>query len=89
MDNALFFKAKIEEELKDAPNKEEKLKEIYSRVRKIITIQIRIDDEDDAFEIFETLNARGINLTLGDLLKNLIFGKLKDKPDLKARWETI
>ncbi len=89
VDNALFFKAKIEEEFKNAPNKEEKLKEIYSRVRKIITIQIRIDDEDDAFEIFETLNARGINLTLGDLLKNLIFGKLKDKPDLKARWETI
>jgi len=87
VDNALFFKSKIEDELKDAPNKEEKLKEIYSQVREIIAVQIRIDDEDNAFEIFEILNARGIDLTLGDLLKNLIFRKLKDKPDLKTRWD--
>ncbi|MCK4919384.1 MAG: DUF262 domain-containing protein, partial [Candidatus Pacebacteria bacterium] len=89
VDNALFFKSKIEEELKAAPNKEDKLKEIYSKVREIISVQIRIDDEDDAFEIFETLNARGIDLTLGDLLKNLIFGKLKGKTDLETRWETV
>lgn len=89
VNNALFFKEKIEELLKDAPNKEEKLKEIYSKVREIIAVQIRIDDEDDAFEIFETLNARGIDLTLGDLLKNLIFGKLKNKPDTKTKWESI
>lgn len=89
VDNALFFKSKIEEELKASPNKEEKLKEIYSNVREIISVQIRIDAEDDAFEIFETLNARGIDLTLGDLLKNLIFGKLKGKTDLETRWETV
>lgn len=89
VDNALFFKSKIEDELKGVPDKEEKLKEIYSKVREIIAVQIRIDDEDDAFEIFETLNARGIDLTLGDLLKNLIFGKLNDKADLQTRWEII
>lgn len=90
-DNCLFFKEKIEAELKpnDSEYNEKILKNFYSKIREIITVQIRIENEDDAFEIFETLNARGIDLTLGDLLKNLIFRENIGKENVEERWEEI
>lgn len=36
-------------------------------------VQIKLDNEDDAYLIFETLNARGQNLSPSDLIKNSIF----------------
>ncbi len=36
-------------------------------------IQVTAKDEDDAYTIFETLNARGMSLTSVDLVKNWIF----------------
>lgn len=38
-------------------------------------IYVKVPNESDAFMIFETLNDRGANLTLADLLKNYLFGK--------------
>ncbi len=38
-------------------------------------IYVKVPTESDAFMIFETLNDRGANLTLADLLKNYLFGK--------------
>ena len=37
-------------------------------------VSVRVPSESDAFMIFETLNARGKELTLADLLKNYLFG---------------
>lgn len=89
--NAEYFRDKIKGELKEGNSdfNEKIIKAIYAKVREIIAVQIRIENEDDAFEIFETLNARGINLALGDLLKNLIFGKLKTKENVETRWDNI
>ncbi len=41
--------------------------------KKMIFIQIIVDDELEAYTIFETLNARGVELTTTDLLKNYLF----------------
>ena len=38
-------------------------------------IYVKVPNKSDAFMIFETLNDRGANLTLADLLKNYLFGK--------------
>lgn len=38
-------------------------------------IYVKVPSESDAFMIFETLNDRGANLTLSDLLKNYLFGR--------------
>jgi hypothetical protein len=38
-------------------------------------IHVVVPTESDAFMIFETLNDRGADLTLADLLKNYLFGK--------------
>jgi hypothetical protein len=45
----------------------------------IVTIDLRPDE--DAQEIFETLNARGTPLTAADLIKNLVFQRLGASPE--------
>lgn len=42
---------------------------------KLLFIQILVSDEMDAYTVFETLNARGTQLTVTDLLKNYLFSK--------------
>lgn len=44
----------------------------------IVTIDLKPDE--DAQEIFETLNARGTPLTAADLIKNLVFQRLNASP---------
>ncbi|ACL63339.1 DUF262 domain-containing protein [Methylobacterium nodulans] len=58
---------------------------------KLSVIQIVVSDEADAFALFETLNERGIELSILDLLKNHFF-KVADKSreTVKQRWfETL
>lgn len=52
------------------------LKFIGDRVR---IIYVAVPTESDAFMIFETLNDRGADLTLADLLKNYLFGLSDNK----------
>lgn len=42
---------------------------------KLLFIQILVSDEMDAYTVFETLNARGTQLTITDLLKNYLFSR--------------
>ena len=44
-------------------------------------VVIDLKAEEDAQEIFETLNARGTPLTAADLIKNLIFQRLNASPE--------
>ncbi|MBV6452774.1 MAG: hypothetical protein MHPDNHAH_03544 [Anaerolineales bacterium] len=48
----------------------EKLIQIRAKTLGLKTIHITLDSEDDAYVIFETLNTRGKNLDISDLLKN-------------------
>ncbi len=61
--------------------------------KKLIFIQITVDDDLNAYTVFETLNARGVELTTTDLLKNYLFSlAAKDSQELnilKERWKTI
>lgn len=58
---------------------------------------IYIGDELNAYKVFETLNARGAQLSSGDLLKNYIFSIIDSKGDtpsdvldrLEQKWESI
>jgi Protein of unknown function DUF262 len=45
-------------------------------------IVVDVPTEADAFLIFETLNDRGADLTIADLLKNYLFGRAGDRLDL-------
>lgn len=49
-----------------------KLNEIRDKILKLKVIYIELDNEDDAYIIFETLNTRGKDLSVGDLVKNYL-----------------
>lgn len=42
---------------------------------RVKVIWVQVPDDSNAFVIFETLNDRGVELSIADLLKNLLFGK--------------
>ena len=71
----------------------EKLIQIRSKTLGLKTIHITLDNEDDAYVIFETLNTRGKNLDISDLLKNHLVKLLRPanaNVDLtKDKWNKI
>ncbi|WP_431036927.1 DUF262 domain-containing protein [Pseudomonas yamanorum] len=53
-------------------------------------ILVTAPDDSNAFVIFETLNDRGLELAISDLLKNYLFHKSGDKlEEAKDRWLTM
>ena len=52
--------------------------------RRLLFIEISVDDEPNAYTVFETLNARGLELSATDLLKNHLFSRVKVESDLKV-----
>ena len=56
--------------------KNNKLMELRNKILNLVVIYIELDDEDDAYTIFETLNTRGMDLSNEDLIKNYVMQKL-------------
>jgi uncharacterized protein with ParB-like and HNH nuclease domain len=68
------------------------LEAIRDQILTLKTIYITVVSKDDAYTIFETLNARGMNLSTIDLVKNDIFKVLKQEhpnDDAKEKWAEI
>jgi uncharacterized protein with ParB-like and HNH nuclease domain len=60
--------------------------------QRLLFIQITVEDELNAYTVFETLNARGIELSSTDLLKNYLFSQFQSRDDLREaqrRWRRI
>lgn len=60
--------------------------------RRLLFIQITVDDEVNAYTVFETLNARGVELSATDLLKNYLFSLVRPQEDLlrlERSWHRI
>jgi len=72
------------------PKKVSRLKEIRNKLLALKVIYIDLDNEDDAYIIFETLNTRGKDLRVSDLVKNhltkLLPRKNKDVDISKDKW---
>jgi len=59
---------------------------------RLLFIQISVEDELNAYTVFETLNARGIELSSTDLLKNYLFSRFQGPDDLQEaqrQWRRI
>lgn len=58
---------------------------------RLMFIQIVVEDELSAYTVFETLNSRGVGLTVTDLLKNYLFSisAKVDLPIIKLKWKKI
>ena len=60
--------------------------------RQLVFILISVDDALNAYTIFETLNARGLELSATDLLKNYLFSRIHVRADLETlqrRWKRL
>jgi uncharacterized protein with ParB-like and HNH nuclease domain len=71
----------------------ESLIKIRDALLDLKVIFVRLDDEDDAYIIFETLNTRGKDLSLTDLVKNHVTKHLKSQSvsvdQTKVKWERV
>jgi len=70
----------------------EKLIKLRDTVFNLNIIFITLENEDDAYIIFETLNTRGKDLSLTDLVKNHFAKHLRAKGDVdhaKLKWEAM
>ncbi len=56
-------------------------------LKRLSAILVVVSDEADAFMLFETLNERGLELSILDLVKNFLMGKARDKIEVvKRNW---
>lgn len=71
----------------------QKLISIRDSLLNLKVIFIKLEDEDDAYMIFETLNTRGKDLSLTDLVKNHVTKHLKSRnassDQAKVKWEKV
>lgn len=59
---------------------------------KFITMSTHVNEESQAYVVFETLNARGLDLSINDLLKNHLFSKAEKDGNLNVvekTWEEM
>ena len=80
--NYNVFKRLIQEELERDDRLDVKC--IYRGVEKLICAKIRLDEDDNAQEIFERINSFGVPLSLADLIRNYV---LMDDPDQEDHYE--
>lgn len=72
---------------------EQKLVTIRDALLNLKVILVKLEDEDDAYVIFETLNTRGKDLALTDLVKNHLTKHIKSKnplsDEVKVKWKQL
>jgi uncharacterized protein with ParB-like and HNH nuclease domain len=65
---------------------------LRDQILNLAVIQVIVDNEEDAYTIFETLNSTGKDLTAVDLVKNHIFRVLDNQHPIdfaKERWKEL
>ena len=69
----------------------DKLLDFYDYLlNKAQVIVVKTSNESSAFMIFETLNDRGLSLSLADMVKNYLFGRAGDKIEMaKTKWTSM
>jgi uncharacterized protein with ParB-like and HNH nuclease domain len=88
-----YFSNRLEE-LQEVIQSGEKLATFLTDTvaQRLLFIQIDVEDELNAYTVFETLNARGIELSSTDLLKNYLFSLFRGPDDLQEaqrQWRRI
>ncbi|MEQ6121975.1 DUF262 domain-containing protein [Reichenbachiella sp. MALMAid0571] len=87
-----FFSERISEHFNSTTDGEQVTNFLNKLVaEKLMFIQIIVEDELSAYTVFETLNSRGVGLTVTDLLKNYLFSisTQVDLPHVKNKWKRI
>lgn len=93
-DSLEYFKAKLKQKFSSGTQLAEYAQNIS---RKLFFTTIEVDNESNAYKVFETLNARGVKLSVPDLLKNYLFSLIDNDhncsdstlKDLDDQWAFI
>lgn len=88
-----YFRRRIDEEA-GLPDSGSELSALLNEAlaRQLLFILITVEDDINAYTVFETLNARGLELSATDLLKNYLFSRIKGQQDLALlgrRWHKL
>lgn len=86
-----YFKKRLQTQFEARPESGRLASEFLDAAAdRLLFIQIIVNDELNAYTVFETLNARGTPLTVTDILKNYLFSRFKTDSDLDLvdqRWD--
>lgn len=89
--------SKIYKKLDNLNDNQEKIDYLSKLRDKVISLElvlVSVNKEEDAFTFFETINARGMQLSTSDIIKNLIFrkiteGQLLEESKIVQKWQNI
>tara|TARA_B100001250_G_scaffold122003_1_gene103513 strand:- start:75 stop:1844 length:1770 start_codon:yes stop_codon:yes gene_type:complete len=90
-----FFDSKISGYTKGIKGEVEKithLESLIKRVEKLSVVAINVENPEDAYKVFESVNAKGAALTLADILKSLIFRRIpptSEEDSAQVQWDKI
>jgi uncharacterized protein with ParB-like and HNH nuclease domain len=90
-----FFQKKLHEKFDSNPNGEELATFLEKSVGDgLVFSSITVGDDLNAYKVFETLNARGVKLSTGDLLKNYLLSEVAktsefDLDEAERMWQSI
>lgn len=87
-----FFRARLAEKFRERNG--EAVAKFVERTEGLVFIAIRVEDELSAFTVFETLNARGLELSEPDLIKNFLLSLADGRAeheidDLLVLWNRV
>ncbi len=86
-----YYYDKIKSQFPDS--KGEEISDFLANIiaKKLVFIQITVEDDLSAYTVFETLNTRGIELAPTDLLKNYLFSTVSetDLDIIEEKWDKI
>lgn len=89
-----YFRRQVQERFRDRRDGAALATFLSARVASsLVFIQIKVQDELSAYTVFETLNARGLELTTTDLLKNYLFSlaaqSAVDLETVQLQWQKL
>jgi uncharacterized protein with ParB-like and HNH nuclease domain len=91
--NYEFIYEYLNDEVSRLENDSDKIKYLFNIRDKIfdsLIVSININNEDDCYEVFETVNAKGEELSSSDKIKNLILKNCKtDKEEKNIEWNEM
>ncbi|MCI0565221.1 MAG: DUF262 domain-containing protein, partial [Nitrososphaera sp.] len=88
---AQYMRHVVRERTKQSKKYEDFLLELEEFIGdRVVLILVAVGDEADAYLIFETLNDRGLELSISDLLKNYIFSKAGNRLEtVRKQWQEM
>lgn len=87
----LLFRDKIDIEVKSGKGALDVINDLLSAIdNRLQVIRIAVADDYDAYLLFETLNDRGLALSVADLLKNHLFSRAENRlAEVQENWDAM